>query len=135
MRRSLEVAALLLITVAAAGHHGTSTFDSQQEIILQGIVTTFEWVNPHVYITIETANSAGEEETGTIEGPTRAALTIADWSEHSLSPGERVVVVANPTRDANATIVLGNSVLKEGGEYLPMGSIRLQEALAGQRGQ
>lgn len=118
------------MTASVAAHHSTSMFDAEREVTLQGIVTTFEWGNPHVYVTIEIENNAGEATTVRIEGPAPSALTIAGWSEHSLTPGVRVLVVANPSRDSNPAVVLGNSVLIEGGEFLPMGGRRLREALA-----
>lgn len=76
------------------------------------------------------SGASGETTLMRIEGPTPMALTLAGWSDAALAVGERVVVVASPSRDPDSTLVLGNSILKEGGGYLPMGGTRLREALA-----
>ena len=106
-------------------------YDFDREIILQGIVTTFEWANPHVYIYVETVNATGAKQILAIEGPALRALELVGWTEHALSPGDGIIVAANPAFDAERMIVLGNSVLTEDGEALAMGGSRLQEALAG----
>ena len=108
-------------------------YDFQRELVLQGVVRSFDWADPHVYVSIETQDAAGETSVIAIEGPTLRALTIAGWSKDSLKPGDRVVVAANPSRTASENTVLGNSILIENGAFLPMGGTLLQAVLAGQR--
>lgn len=132
---SLLMVALVLVTASVAAHHSTAMFDVEREVILQGVVTAFDRGDPHVYVTIETENAAGDTRLVSIEGPAPIALRTVGWSQRSLTRGDRVLVVANPSLDADSTRVLGNSVLVEGGEYLAMGGVRLREALASQGGQ
>ena len=129
--RIVQTAALCLFAGHAAAHHSMAMYDFDREIILQGVVTTFEWASPHIYVGIETTDAAGETIVMTIEGPAPLALEIAGWSEDSLMPGDQVVVAANPSNDADRMMVLGNSVLLANGEALAMGGTRLQRALAG----
>lgn len=44
-------------------------------------------------------------------------------------PGELITVNANPSLDQASTSLMGNSVLTQEGDYLPMGGMRLQDAL------
>ena len=55
LKRSGMAAALMVITLPLTAHHGNlAIFDVERNITLQGVVTKFEWTNPHVYIQLET---------------------------------------------------------------------------------
>ena len=47
--RSGLAAVVLLSAVAAEGHHSRTIYDTQRSITIDGVVTVFEWANPHVY--------------------------------------------------------------------------------------
>jgi len=104
-------------------------YDFSREVNLQGTVLTFSWTNPHVYIDIEMLNSNNELIIRRIEGPAPIALSTISWTEASITPGEIVTINANPSLDQESNIALGNAVLTQRGKYLPMGGMRLQEAL------
>ena len=40
-------------------HHSQAMFDTSQEILLEGTVYRFDWVNPHMYLTIQTTDPDG----------------------------------------------------------------------------
>ena len=56
----LSATALVLVTLPAAAHHSSAMYDQQQEIRLEGVVRQFEWVDPHVYIRVETEDEGDE---------------------------------------------------------------------------
>ena len=41
-------------------HHSQAMFDQTQEIIIEGKVHRFDWVNPHMYLIVETTGPDGE---------------------------------------------------------------------------
>jgi hypothetical protein len=36
-------------------------FDTTQEVLIEGTVAKFDWVNPHMYLTVETIGPDGEK--------------------------------------------------------------------------
>jgi hypothetical protein len=102
----------------AAAHHSAAIYDQQQDIRLEGVVGQFEWVDPHVYIRVETEDEGGESVLWLIEGRPPSAMSKLGWSRDSLAIGERVTVAANPGRNANRKIALGLTVMKEDGTLL-----------------
>jgi hypothetical protein len=129
MKKITVMLSLILFTTSVYAHHSTSTYDFEREVNLQGTVITFTWANPHVYIDIETIESNNTLIVRRVEGPAPLALSSIGWTEQSLIPGEKITINANPSLDIASTNLMGNAVLKEGGDYLPMGGMRLQEAL------
>ncbi|MDG2089938.1 MAG: DUF6152 family protein [Gammaproteobacteria bacterium] len=129
MKIFIQLFSLFLFTHSVIAHHSTSTYDFEREVNLQGTVVAFSWANPHIYIDIETLNTSNTIIIRRIEGPAPIALSSVGWNEESLMPGEFITINANPALDQESTNLMGNSVLTQSGDYLPMGGMRLQEAL------
>ncbi len=123
LKQSWPSVALFLITLPVTAHHSPAIYDQERDIRLEGVVTKFEWVAPHVYIQLETENDAEGKIVWTIEARPPSPMSRLGWSRRSLEPGERVTVAANPARNANRKVALGQSVLKEDGTLLSILSI------------
>jgi len=50
------IAGLLLAGLPAAAHHSFVMFDTTKQVKLSGVVSSFEWTNPHTYIEIDAAD-------------------------------------------------------------------------------
>ena len=129
MKALIPLLPLFLFAQSVYAHHSTSTYNFEREVNLQGTIVTFSWANPHVYIDIETRDNNNSLIIRRIEGPAPIALSSIGWTEQSLMPGELITINANPALDQESTDLMGNSVLTQSGDYLPMGGMRLQEAL------
>ena len=51
--------ATALLCAPAAAHHSQSMFDTTKEIVVEGTVSRFDWVNPHMYIVVATKGPDG----------------------------------------------------------------------------
>jgi hypothetical protein len=100
------IAALLASSLLAAvppvlAHHSVAgEFDMQKTVTLQGVVSKVDWVNPHIYITLDAKQTGGKVEPWRLEcvpvGMARkAGLTKAMLVGH----GETITVIAHPARD------------------------------------
>ncbi len=61
MRRACLVSLLLVAALLPApvrAHHSFAMFDTANPITLNGVVTGFEWTNPHVYIELDVQDGA-----------------------------------------------------------------------------
>lgn len=110
---------LALVSSRAIAHHSSATFDDKAEIALEGIVTKYEWANPHVYIFLDGAETSSQRHaTWEIEGPPPSILKQRGWSRDSLATGERITVDAHPARDRARNAALLQSVTKADGTKL-----------------
>jgi len=112
------LAASPLVSQIAGAHHSNAMYDHDTLTTLEGVVTKYEWANPHVYIYVEAAAQSGERAEWRIEATATGLMRLGGWSENSLEPGERVTVEANLHRDADRHAGLGQSVTKEDGQIL-----------------
>ena len=114
---TLGVIVALLVPAASVAHHSNAMFDMQRTITLSGIVTRYEWTNPHVYVYLETG-SGGEAAVWEIEGGSPTMMERFGWFADSLKPGDRVIVEANPARNASRRMGYAASMRKEGSAAL-----------------
>jgi hypothetical protein len=91
----------------AVAHHSPARFDTDQVITVEGVVTEYEWANPHVYIYVAQATDAGEAVNWEVEGSPPAILRRQGWSESMLRAGDRVVVTGNPARSSKGLFLTG----------------------------
>ena len=82
----------------AVAHHSFATeFDRNKPIRLEGKVVKFEWVNPHSWIHLKTANGS----TWRVEGGAPSALLRRGWNRNSLPAGTDIIVDAFRARDGD----------------------------------
>jgi hypothetical protein len=93
-------AALLLAgSPAAHAHHSTAIYDSEHPIELAGSVVEWQFVNPHVVIVLETADSAtGEKKVWSLEGGNTAGMFRRGWTPNTLQPGHKIMLTVRPLR-------------------------------------
>ena len=90
--------ALALAAGAASAHHSfAQEFDAKRPIDLQGSVVKFEWVNPHSWIHIKTADG----KVWRVEGGAPSALLRRGWNRNSLPAGTKVKVNGFASRDGD----------------------------------
>ncbi len=118
IKQSIVFTAIYMVTLPVVAHHSTAIFDLSSDIRLEGVVTRLKWANPHVYIQIDSRNSAGKSESWNIEAQTPAGMSREGWTKRSLMPGDKVIIAANPARDSLRKIALGHTVIKEDGTVL-----------------
>ena len=112
------VCLVLLISVSAFAHHGAATYDNDKTITLTGTITDFQYMNPHVIVSMEVKDSStGKAEVwrGELTSPNR--LSRSGWSKNTLQPGDQVTLSGNPAK-SGATIMRIAKLMKNG-EELP----------------
>ena len=99
MTRVIAGLAVVLVALAAApvvAHHAFSAeFDADRPLKLEGEVTRVEWINPHAWIHIRTA----EGQDWMIEGGTPNTLFRRGFTKDSLQVGTAIVVDGYQAKD------------------------------------
>jgi hypothetical protein len=116
------VATLAVTTLSAAvalAHHSQAMFDTSQEVLVQGVVAKFDWVNPHMYLTVETIGPDGEKALVEGEGLAITQALVDGLRREALQPGTPVVMRMNPNRGGWGKQVRILDVTTEDGEIHP----------------
>ena len=116
LRWSAAAFILALAPAAALAHHSFSAeYDAKKVVTLKGVVTKFEWTNPHVRFYVDVKDDKGSVTNWDLELMSVNTLTRAGWNRHSLNVGDQVTVTAYLAVDgshrANAR---GNVTLADG---------------------
>jgi hypothetical protein len=82
----------------AYAHHSQSMFDTSQEVLIEGTVARFDWVNPHMYLIVQTTGPDGKPALVEGEGVAITQALVDGLSREALQPGTPVVMRANPNR-------------------------------------
>jgi len=130
--RMIAVAVIpMLLLMAGAGrtHHSPLTIYVMEEMIeIEGTVTDFRFINPHVRIFIEVINEAGVVESWVGEGGTPNVLLRNGWSPELFRPGDSIHVSGNPARDRASLFIHMLNVRQGDGTELFAEDIKDDEA-------
>lgn len=102
------------------GHHGTSSFDGDRIVTLEGVVVENNWTNPHSFILLETRGVDGEVRIVEVEADGPSLLEPLGVTANSLTPGERIVAYVSPSRRASHGGVLGREAIREDGSVVAL---------------
>lgn len=98
-------AGMAALSTIAHAHHSQAMFDMSQVVTLEGVVTRFEWANPHVYIFLDETTADGDGTEWKIEAVGPGPLRRLGWSRDTLAPGDRIAITGNPDRDEGTGLV------------------------------
>src|SRR5712691_782620 len=110
---------LLLVAGPALAHHSNSAFYVEKIIELKGVITKWEWINPHTFISV-TVDDKGPKVDWTVEGRAPGVLRRAGWERDTLKVGESITVYCSPAKD-NSHVCLTARVVKGDGTILSNG--------------
>ncbi len=115
-RRVLTAFALFLILGAPllAHHSFAAEYDSSKKVELKGVVTKFEWMNPHAHFYLNVTDKDGNVANWNLELASPNMLVRNGWRRTSLKEGDQVVVVASPAKDATNTASVETVTLPDG---------------------
>src|SRR5262245_47683971 len=119
MRRLIAVAVAALFAAPAFGHHSQSMFDASKEILVEGKVARFDWVNPHMYLIVETTGPDGKPALVEGEGVGITQALVDGLKRDALKAGTPVVMRANPNRGGWGKQVRIMDVTTQDGEVHP----------------
>ena len=90
---------LLLGGFTAEAHHSISgMYDSRRDVRVEGVVTQFEFINPHAFITLEVRETGRAPQQWRVELDDRGELSEIGMTAKTLRPGDQVTVVGSPAR-------------------------------------
>ncbi len=110
---------LLFVTSPTYAHHGAAAYDTAKTATVTGTVTEFNFINPHVMISMDVKNASGgvDKWQGELTSPNR--LARGGWTKSTLKPGDQLTITGGVAKSGANTLWI-NKVVKDGVE-LPLG--------------
>jgi Family of unknown function (DUF6152) len=115
----LLAVAVLIVPALMFPHHGTPAYDMTKLTTVKGTVTGFEFINPHVIISVEVRDEKGNVEKWTGEANSPNVLSRHGWSRNMIKPGDQITVIGNRAKNGSNTLRLQKVVLSNGQEFDP----------------
>ncbi len=118
--RSFLATGLSVVALPAAAHHSAAPFDLTRDVYFEGVVTSFSWRNPHVYLELEVVGGDGKTSQQQIEAGPAQVFAAAGLTADAVREGERLAVHAKPNRGGPGRIALGWELTKADGTVIPL---------------
>jgi hypothetical protein len=113
------IAAIAPFAAPVFAHHSQAMFDTSKEVLIEGKVARFDWVNPHMYLIVETKGPDGQPALVEGEGLGITQALVDGLDREALKPGTPVVMRANPNRGGWGKQVRILDVTTQDGEIHP----------------
>jgi hypothetical protein len=104
--RPALVAAALAAGGAEAHHSISAVYDSGRPVTVEGVVTSFEFVNPHPVLVIAVGTGKDDRELWRLEMDNRFELAGIGVTADTLKPGDVVIVTGSAGRTTPRTLYI-----------------------------
>src|ERR1700745_1959220 len=107
---ALAVVGMFVLSMAALAHHGTGiSYDMNKAVTLKGVVTKFEWLNPHSQLYFDVKDKDGKTVQWAAEMRAPGNLIAEGYTRkellEKLKPGTEVTVTGNPSKSGAPVLV------------------------------
>jgi hypothetical protein len=125
-RLSLLVVAMgIVVSATLLAHHSVpGQFDISKPMMLKGVITKIDWINPHIYVHLDVKDGTGTISTWALATLPTAMMRRAGLTRESLQgkPGEEVTINAVPARDGSKHLGWINKITyADGHSFSPTG--------------
>jgi len=109
--------ALSLAWVTPFAHHANSAFDRSSSHTVTGMVTRWQFINPHAGLWLDVADDVGNVVSWTVEFQGTSDLyRHFGWNKDTFKVGDTVTVTGDPARDGSANLAARIVIFADGSE-------------------
>lgn len=99
-------------------HHGEVNYDTEKMVSVTGTVTSFQFINPHVQITVDAKNDKGEIEKWSAEARSPSMLVrVGDWTKETLKPGDVITMTGFQAKNGSKVLRLKKIHTADGRQF------------------
>ena len=110
---------LLIVCVPVLAHHGRSNYDVSSTATVKGVVTEFEWINPHALIHLDATDETGKVEKWIAETNSPNILNRQGWTKNTVKPGDQITLVGHRVKGGANYINFSKIIFADGRELDP----------------
>ncbi len=106
----------LMFSGSTWAHHGEANYDTTKTVSIKGTVADFEFINPHVQVSIDVKGSDGNVEHWICEATSPNMLVREGWDKNTLKQGDVITASGHRAKNGSATLRLTKIVTADGKE-------------------
>ena len=110
----VPVIASMLVLSPAFGHHSASMFEPVKTVTLTGVVTEFQYTNPHSWLIVHVPNKDGTATLWGFEAEGPSTLLRAGIRKSDFAPGTKLTITGHPMRDGRPAAAWISAVRGDG---------------------
>jgi hypothetical protein len=108
-------AALFAMAARAPAHHAfASEYDEHKVVTVSGIVTKFEWTNPHASLYVDGRDETGKTGTWRFEMGSPGGLQRRGWKRSDVKEGDAITIDGFAAKDGSNLANARNVTLPDG---------------------
>jgi hypothetical protein len=115
----LGTAVLLLVAGPAFTHHGRSNYDVTSTATVKGVVTEFEWINPHALIHVDATDDTGKVEKWIAETNSPNTLSRQGWNKNTVKVGDQITLIGHRVKGGANYLNFSKIKFADGRELSP----------------
>ena len=129
MKRNLAhflivAACSMLAAGSIAAHHGVAGYGAGKPQSITGIITQFEFINPHAIIHMDVKDDKGQVVNwqGEMTSPNHLVRAAVPWTRDTLKPGDQITMIGLVAKNGSPSMRV-QKVLRANGEEIKQGEI------------
>jgi len=95
-------------------HHASRQVYERKSVTLMGVVTGYEWANPHSILSVAVKDEKGSVQQWHAEILPPTEMLRAGWTKESVRPGDEVTLTGRPGKNAQHIMWLDYLVTANG---------------------
>jgi uncharacterized protein DUF6152 len=120
----LVAATFSLVAGSVSAHHSVSgQYDASKPLMLTGVISKVDWINPHIYLHLDVKDKDGAVTTWTLSTLPTAMMRRAGLTKETLQgqPGEVVTITAIAARDETKKLGWISKITYADGHHIQLG--------------
>jgi phosphoribosylformimino-5-aminoimidazole carboxamide ribonucleotide (ProFAR) isomerase len=117
---TLLAIAVLAVTGTAFAHHGAAAYDMGKAVTVKGVVSDFQFINPHVLITIDVKGDDGSVQKWQGELTSPNHLARAGWTKSTIKVGDTITLMGAGAKSGSPTVWI-RKIVAANGEPISLG--------------
>ena len=105
---------LMFVAPVFAHHSASSEYDTTRTIQVTGVMTKFDWINPHAEMRMDVPESPGHTTQWVISFAGLSKLRLAGMNRSTLSVGTKYVCIGNPGRNGLHKLLINKLIFPDG---------------------
>ena len=106
--------AVLTIPAPVLAHHGTASYDTSKTVTVKGMITDFQFSNPHVLIFMDAKDDKGSVQKWQGELTSPNHLERAGWTRTSIRVGDTITIAGYAAKSGATSMWISKVMLADG---------------------
>jgi hypothetical protein len=117
---ALGTVGILAAATPSFAHHSWPV-DTSREVTVKGMVTGYDWGNPHVMIGLTVTADNGKVEKWSVGGPSTTRMAANGWDKNTLKAGDVITAIGYRFSDGQNILRLEKIQMSNGKEMFLYG--------------